>query len=390
MLSRLSIALLAGIGFLAAPAATAASTGTAYLFYRPLATTQQPSPGYSPDDILTAYNAGKLIDSGIDGTGQTIAIIAVDRLDMADVQEFDAQNNLSDPTIQTYYAGGTPFSISVQGESDLDVEWAHAMAPGATIQIYYIHNDTGPGSWRELAGVIDQATANGARTISMSWGVCRTTSGYQATQQALARAFNRGVSVFVASGDFGSLPGPRRECGTKAGVAYPASDPSVVAVGGTSLTTNFNGLILNENAWRLSGGGSGKPLARSTWQTTANLNPGKYRYVPDVAFDGDPQTGVPFVYKGVWHVVGGTSLGAPSWAGIWALIREDTQQAGKTVGAAGPLIYRIGNSTAYSKAFHDVTSGSNGKYTAKAGWDAVTGWGTPNVAGLAQQVIALS
>jgi kumamolisin len=393
MLSRFLVALLAGIGFLAAPAVTTASGGKAffsYLQYRPLASAQRAVDGFSPDAILTAYNAGKLSDNGIDGTGQTIAIIAIDRLNMADVQTFDQQNNLPDPTIHTYYVGGTTFPISIQGESDLDVEWSHAMAPGATIQVYYIHNDTGPGSSQELASAVNQAMANGAKIISMSWGACGVSSGYQTAQQALARALSQGVSVFVASGDYGSLAGPKRQCGTQPGVAYPASDPSVVAVGGTSLTTDFNGLILNENGWRLSGGGSGKPLARPSYQVTANLNPGKWRYAPDVAFDGDPQTGVPFVYRGVWHVVGGTSLGAPAWAGIWALIREDAQQAGKTVGAAGPLIYRIGNSAAYSKAFHDVTSGSNGKYSAKPGWDAVTGWGTPNIAGLAQQVIALS
>jgi kumamolisin len=390
MLHRLLIALIAGIAFLGAPAVTSASGGTSYLSYLPLASRYQAADAFTPDALLTAYNAAKLIDNNIDGTGQTIAIIGVDRLSISDLQTFDAQNNLPDPTIQTYYAGGTPFSVPVQGESDLDVEWAHAMAPGATIQIYYIHNDSNAASWRELAGVIDQATANGANMINMSWGVCHATSGYQVTQQALARAFNKGVSVFVASGDTGALPGPRRYCGSKPGVAYPASDPSVVAVGGTSLTTDFNGLILTESAWALSGGGRGTPLARPSWQVTANLNPGKYRFVPDVAFDGDPQTGVPFVYKGVSHEVGGTSLGAPAWAGIWALIRQDAAQAGKTVGAAAPLLYKIGNSSAYSKAFHDITKGSNGKYSAKPGWDAVTGWGTPNIAGLAQQVIALS
>jgi kumamolisin len=390
MFYRSLILLLAAIGFLAAPAATSASGGTIHLLYTPFAAAQQASGAFTPADIATAYNATPLLNKGIDGTGQTIAIIGLDRLNLSDVQEFDQANNLPDPTIQTYYANGTQFSLASAGESDLDVEWAHALAPGAKIQLYYIHNNTNAAGWRELATVIDLASANGANMISMSWGVCRTTSGYTVAQQALARANNRGISVFVASGDTGSLPGPRRQCGTKPGVAYPASDPSVVAVGGTSLTTDTNGLILTESAWHLSGGGSGKPLARPSWQITANLNPGKYRYAPDVAFVGDPQTGVGFVYKGVWHVVGGTSLGAPAWAGIWALIRQDAQQAGKTVGAAPALIYRIGNSAAYSTAFHDITSGSNGKYSAKVGWNAVTGWGTPNIAGLANGVIAIS
>jgi kumamolisin len=224
----------------------------------------------------------------------------------------------------------------------------------------------------------------------MSWGVCRLSSGYTVTEQVLARAESSGVSVFVASGDTGALPGPKKYCGSKPGVPYPASDPSVVSVGGTSLTTDLNGLIASETAWRLSGGGKGSPLSRPAWQVTPNLRPGKYRYTPDVAFLANPRTGVPMYYAGRWHQVGGTSLGAPAWAAIWALIRQDGQESGKTVGAAAPLIYRIANSSAYSSAFHDITSGSNGKYRATVGWDPVTGWGTPHVDGLASAVIALS
>ena len=94
------------------------------------------------------------------------------------------------------------------------------------------------------------------------------------------------------------------------------------------------------------------------------------------------------LYKGKWRVAAGTSLGAPCWAGIWSLIRQDTAQSGKTLGAAAPLVYAIGNSGSYARAFDDITSGSNGKYHAGIGWDAVTGWGTPNASALVTAALA--
>jgi subtilase family serine protease len=244
--------------------------------------------------------------------------------------------------------------------------------------------------WKSVAAGIDAAVNGGASSISLSFGACAASNGYKPAQQAFARALARNVSVFVSSGDAGALAGPVRDCGSKPSVGYPASDPSVIGVGGTSLLLDDNNLIVGELAWRLSGGGRGAPLLRPTWQVTPNLKPGKYRYSPDVAFLGNPSTGVSMVFKGRTQTAGGTSLGAPAWAAIWTLIREDGQRAGKKVPAGPATFYRIGNSSSYAQAFNDVTRGNNGYYQAAIGWDPVTGWGTPIVDGLASTILSLS
>jgi kumamolisin len=107
-----------------------------------------------------------------------------------------------------------------------------------------------------------------------------------------------------------------------------------------------------------------------------------------VAFLGDPQTGVSVAANGHWTQSGGTSLGAPAWAAVWSLLRQDAQSSGRTLGVAPKVIYRLGNSTQYSTAFHDIVSGSNGKYVAGVGWDAVTGWGTPDASNMAAALAA--
>jgi kumamolisin len=206
----------------------------------------------------------------------------------------------------------------------------------------------------------------------------------------LAAALQRGVTTFVASGDSGAYAGPKKECGKTPSVTYPASDPSVVSVGGTSLQLNSDSTIATETAWNLSGGGKAIPYLRPIWQVAPQLKPGKYRQAPDVAFLGDQHTGVQVYFAGHRIIAGGTSLGAPAWAGIWSLIQEDASQQGKTVAGAPQILYHIANSATYSSAFHDILSGGNAVYHAHVGWDRVTGWGTPDANNLATAVVAAS
>lgn len=387
---RIAIVLATALALVAAPAAQAAPTLPSALF-SPFVVQQQPLGAYGPSQVEAAYDMTPLLNQGIDGTGQTIALVELDRFDPADIQQFDAANQLPDPTIQQYYVGGSPFRLENAGETTMDLEWAHALAPGATIQIYYIQNNqSSRAGWNQVAQAVTMAANNGARMISLSFGSCTVSTGYTTAKQAFAQVLQRGVSVFVSSGDSGAHPGPVRQCGNKLGVSYPASDPSVVAVGGTSLLLDTSNSIVREVAWQLSGGGKGTPLPRPAWQVTPTLHPGKYRYAPDVSFLGDPRTGVAIFVGGDWTQAGGTSLGAPAWAAIWSLVRESAAQANVTVGAAPAILYRIGNSSAYTQAFHDITSGTNGRYTAGPGWDAVTGWGTPIVTGLATAVQAIA
>ncbi|MBV9279293.1 MAG: S53 family peptidase [Chloroflexi bacterium] len=390
MLLRLLLTLLAGSALTISPIGRSGS-GIQPPLFSSFATMHQAGSAYSPDQIETAYDMGPLLDQGLDGSGQTIALMEPWGYNPADIAQFDARFQLPAPTVQQFYAGGTPFTLEKGAETTLDLEWAHALAPGATIQIYYVKNKVSArAGWANLAAGLRQAAASGATTVSMSFGSCRPDTGYKTAERALASLLQGGVSVFVSSGDSGARPGPRKVCGSRIGVAYPASDPSVVAVGGTSLQLNPDNTISQETAWHSSGGGQGVPLLRPLWQVAAQLPQDRYRWAPDVAFEGNLKTGVRMFYKGDWYVAGGTSLGAPAWAAIWALVRQDAQQAGQAVGGAAPLLYRIGNSPEFTHAFHDITRGGNGRYRAGVGWDPVTGWGTPDVNGLAQAILSLS
>jgi kumamolisin len=384
------------LGSIATASYTSSVTGSSAVAapthaFSTLAAAQQVGQGYTPAQLETAYGIDPLLSSGLTGAGQTIALVELDSYDPADIQAFDAANNLPDANVQVSYVGGKTFRLTNQGETTMDLEWAHALAPGANIHIYYIRGQqANAAGWQSVGQAVNSAVAAGATSISLSFGTCNPTNGYQSTSSALAAALAHGVSVFVSSGDTGDLAGPVRQCGRQPSVGYPASDPSVVSVGGTSLLLNNDNTQYSQFAWSLSGGGKAKPMPRPTWQITPNLKPGKYRYAPDVSFLANPSTGVEIFYNGDWQTAGGTSLGAPAWAAIWTLVKGSATQNGKTVGAAPPYLYRIGNSSAYGSAFTDITSGSNGAYGAKPGWDAVTGWGTPLVSGLAAAVSSIA
>jgi kumamolisin len=392
MAYRFFSVLLASLTLLVSPLLGGVTQAQSRLPFFSLASSRQFTDPYSPAQIEAAYNFGSLTSQGIDGAGQTIALIEIDKFNAADIQQFDAKYQLPSPSIRQIYLGGKTFKLGGSGETTLDLEWAHALAPGAALQVYYIkNNQSSTAGWKSLAQAVKLAAANGAQTISMSFGTCGASSGYKTTKTALAGLLKKGVSVFVSSGDTGALPGPVHDCGRHLGVGYPASDPSVTAVGGTSLVLNLDNTVNDEVAWSLSGGGKGAPLPRPSWQAVvARLAGAKYRWGPDVSFVADPRTGVAIYYKGQEGEVGGTSLGAPGWAAIWSLVRENAQKAGKTVAAASPTLYRIANSSAYSQALNDITDGDNGYYQATAGWDPVTGWGSPNASGLATAVAAVS
>jgi kumamolisin len=342
---------------------------------------------YTPSKIAAAYNYQSLIDAGTDGRGETVALLEIDGFDPADLTAFDKQYKLPAPRITQTYIGGHTYKLDTNGETTMDIEWLHALAPGATIQVYYMNNHLSERkSWLTLAKALHKAKSHGSSIVSISLGACGTDALAAPTSKAFADLERAGVSVFVSSGDDGDHAGPVRACGNQIGVAYPGSDPNVVAIGGTSLQLSADNTISAETAWDRSGGGRETALTRAPWQVASDLPHDTARWAPDVAFLADPHTGVRFLYHGVWHVVGGTSLGAPAWAAAWALIRQDARDAGTPVGAAAPLLYTIGNSDAGATAFHDVTTGTNGTYVAGPGWDPVTGWGTPDVADLASVV----
>jgi kumamolisin len=231
-----------------------------------------------------------------------------------------------------------------------------------------------------LADAVRAAVAGGATEMSISLLgtgsiLCSTAWAARNLHPALQEAATHGVPVFAASGDDGDAP-----CDTALlpGTVYPASDPYVTAVGGTTLTVTSSGGYGGETAWDGSGGGISTDFNRPSWQVGSS-DVSQYRSIPDVAWDADPNSGVNVYLQGQWQQAGGTSLGAPCWAAIWALASQYHHlRTGKQLGYANPLIYKVATGPNYHHIFHDITDGDNGSYQADPGWDAVTGWGSPD------------
>ncbi len=325
----------------------------------------------SPGQVRHTYG---LDQSGLTGAGQTIAIIdAYDNPSIAgDLQAFSQQYGLPPANLlKAVPTSGRPrFDSGWAGEIALDVEWAHAMAPGATILLV----EAKSASYKDLLSAVDFAVSFGAKQVSMSWGGTEQ-SGSTGRYDSHFRV--PGVTFTAAAGDSG------RE------VEHPAVSPYVTAVGGTTLHIDGLGNRLSETAWSGSGGGVSSFTPLPTYQ--ANALSGNRRGVPDVAFNGDPNTGVSVFDSssgGGWWQVGGTSEGAPAWAGILAVVnqgraslRKKPLGTGSTYGT-NQILYQVagaGARTSISTDYYDVTAGSNGT-PAQAGYDTVTGLGTPTAA----------
>ncbi len=317
--------------------------------------------GFTPTQIKHAYGFDQIKG---DGTGQLIAVVEAfgSPTIAADAAAFSTAFNLPAPSVTVYYPQGTPRSNSGWAlETSLDVEWAHAIAPGAKIAVVAAKSESNT----DLLAAVDYAVSLGASQVSMSWG-----GSEFAGQTGFDYHFNvPGVAFFASSGDSG------------AGASWPASSPFVIGVGGTTLNLDTKGNVTSETGWSGSGGGVSayepRPGFQNGWQTAAN------RAVPDVSYDADPATGFPVYISNYgrstgWITVGGTSAGAPQWAGLSALVN-----AARTAALAAPdaALYTAANA-GYATDFRDITSGSNGTYTAAALYDLVTGLGSPASASL--------
>ncbi|MHB2009534.1 MAG: S53 family peptidase, partial [Acidobacteriaceae bacterium] len=251
-------------------------------------------------------------------------------------------------------------------------------APAAEIAVYFTPN-TDQGFLDALTTAIHDAT-NHPSVISISWGGPESSWTQQAMtafDDACQSAAALGITITVASGDNGSTDGVS---GGANHVDFPASSPHVLGCGGTKITVSGTTLT-NEVVWNdeaqsggATGGGVSAVFALPTWQQNANVsgatNGGSGRGVPDVAGDAAPATGYSIEVDGQTEVVGGTSAVAPLWAGLVALLN---QKLGKPVGFLNPQIYPLLGSA----AFRDITQGNNGAFSARVGWDACTGLGSP-------------
>ena len=270
-------------------------------------------------------------------------------------------------------SGGTGADVEVA----LDIEVVGAVAPGAKIAVYFAPN-TDQGFYDAVTTAIHDST-NQPSVISISWGGPESTWTAQAMtqmEQAFQDAAAVGVTVTVASGDSGSSDGVNDGL---AHVDFPASAPHALGCGGTKLsasgTTWEQDLVWNEGGGA-TGGGISVQFPLPSYQASAHVpvsaNPGGKagRGVPDVAGDADPATGYAVYVGGQTQGVGGTSAVAPLWAGLTVLLNE---HLGKPAGFVNPQLYSLLGSS----GFHQVTSGSNGAYSAGPGWNACCGLGTP-------------
>lgn len=337
--------------------------------------------GFSPAQISNAYGINFV---PFNGEGQIIGI--VDAYDDASIESdlgaFDTQFNLPSCTTANgcftkIYATGTQPSADANWavETALDVEWAHAIAPNAKIILV----EAADASLNALFTGINVAVAHGATTISLSWGSSEFSG--ETTFDTTLRNYvvNNGVTFFVASGDYGH------------GVMYPSASTYVIAVGGTTLTTDAAGNYISETAWSGSGGGLSIYEGETGPQKTLPIPNDTVlkRGVPDVSLNADPNTGYSVYDTGSsgWIVVGGTSAAAPEWAGLLALAKSGSHKKLTSVYTA---LYNAAKGN-YKVFFNDILTGTNGSCgyycAARAGYDYVTGIGTPQAYYLVNQLI---
>ncbi|MFI5455300.1 MAG: DUF4082 domain-containing protein [Isosphaerales bacterium] len=336
-----------------------------------------PGGGYTPAQMQTAYGFSSIAFNGTAGTGSGETIAIVDSYDdpriQADLNTFDSYFGLPATTVtRVNETGGTSYPASDptggwELEESLDVEWAHAMAPGASIMLVEASSTSGT----DLLNAVKYGAAH-ANVVSMSWGGSEF-SGETAYDSAY---FQQAGVAFVASSGDGGAP-----------ASWPAASPNVLSVGGTALTVGAGNGWSSEAGWNGSGGGPSAYESQPSYQTGVVTQTSSSRATPDVAYDASPSTGVA-VYDSVpyggqtlgWVVVGGTSAGAPQWSALLAIADQGRALSGQpALNSTSPqevmnILYKN------PAAFHDITSGtSTGSppYSAGAGYDYVTGLGSP-------------
>src|SRR5579875_997475 len=326
-------------------------------------------------DMRAAYYGG----SSLTGSGQSVGLLEFAGYNYADVTKYFSTvgQKLTVPVNGISTDGS---SLSCTGSCDdseqvLDIEVAISMAPGMSQVRVYVSDTSDVSIFNRMA------SDNISKSLSCSWG---WSPADPSSDDPIFKEFAaQGQNLFVASGDSGAYK-------TRSSDVYPADDAYITSVGGTDLTTNgAGGSWKSETGWSDSGGGiSPNKIAIPSYQKTAGVitssNKGSttYRNSPDVAAEANTDNYIcsDGTCAGGW---GGTSFAAPRWAGYLALVNQQSVANGKgTLGFINPTIYSIGLSSSYSTDFHDITSGSNGTYSAIKGYDLVTGWGSPNGTGL--------
>jgi kumamolisin len=357
----------------------------------PETVTPEAAPAAPTAVPLTAPQVASLYNfpAGTDGTGQTIAIIELGGgYTQSDLDMYFSGLGLATPSVTAVGVDGgsnSPGQPS-DGEVELDIQVAGAVAPKAAQLVYFAAN-TDQGFINAIAQAVH--TTPPPIVVSISWGQSEDQWSQQSRNSmdsVFADAAALGVTVTVAAGDNGSSDDPNSTRGVH--VDFPASSPHVLACGGTQLIGNLStNTITSEVVWNelannegAGGGGVSDVFPLPSWQASVGVptiagGTSAGRGVPDVAGNADPVTGYLVVVDGKQQPIGGTSAVAPLWAGLIARLAQAT---GKKFGLLQPLIYGGVTPGAAAQGFNDITQGNNGAYSAGPGWDATTGLGSPN------------
>jgi Subtilase family len=357
---------------------------------------------YTPGQYQVAYGVAPLLSRGIDGRGETVVvpelaetpphggIIYTDiRRDLA---TFDSRFGLPAARLRVVNSiarSKTPYLAGTEEVEDTEI--VHAIAPGATLDVVLVPHTaiTSAANFTTAVTVVVRAgIAQGASVISISAShgeYVFTPAEVARIHTALEQARSHHVTVAASSGDGGAVS----DQGLPKQVSLPASDPLVLAVGGTTLGASYQtGAYQGEMAWNSytdgTGGGYSHLFPRPSYQDGIP-RVGATRGVPDVAADANDLSGMALAFSDGGIVPArGTSAATPLWAAVIALA---DQEAGQHLGFVNPALYRIARGYAYHRAFHDVVTGDNSVmlpsrmvvgYQAGPGWDPVTGWGSPN------------
>lgn len=396
-LAFVSLAACLVAAFVAASRSAATTTSastTATLNCAPPGVKQPPC--YSPQAYEIAYGVAPLLRRGINGTGETVVVPELasssPSMDIRnDLAAFDRTFGLPPAklhVVNTFARSKTPY---LAGDEEVeDAEMVHAIAPGAALDVVLLPQNSNPDSAKFFTAAATTliragiALHAGVISISASAGEHFFTRAEAAqVHAAMEQARNHQITVVASSGDLGAISdsGPPKQ------VSLPASDPLVLAVGGTILDASRpRGSYLGEMAWNggsdASAGGYSSLFTRPSYQAGFAR---KQRGVPDVAANADSATAMALEYSDhQLRSAQGTSASTPLWAGVIALA---DQAAHRHLGFVNPAIYAIARSTSYHRAFHDVVTGDNSVvwptavvvgYNGRPGWDPVTGLGSPD------------
>ena len=349
--------------------------------------------GHSPTAWPTIYNAGSIPTA----SGTTVGIITAGSLTqtLADLATFVKNAGYATPKTSTVNVGGTGTSSS-SGPTEWDIDSQDILgAAGGAVKSMVFYNAKALTD-ADMTSMFNRAVSdNVAKVINVSLGECETGAKSDGSEASDDQIFKTGIAqgqtFAVSTGDSGSY-----ECsGKKTSIqSYPAVSPYVIAVGGTRVYTTSAGAWSSETVWQCTsysactskngtgggGGGVSSTEAAPSWQLSSKvLGTSTKRGVPDISFNGDPTSGSINIVNGKNAQWGGTSLAAPIFVGFWARIQSAHSN---TLAFPATALYKFGPANE-STIFHDITSGTNGGYTASTGWDYASGFGSLNVSAFA-------